>query len=70
MATTYSDCLAVAKAELRAAKHLLDREIQDYPPPYSACDEQYNHLLCERRRISRLLNEFEAAYRVPTPRAP
>ena len=70
MTTTFSECLSVAHAELTAAKKLINREIAAYPPPYSACDVQYNHLLSERRRVGRLLQEFKAEFRVPTPRAP
>jgi len=70
MTVSFSDCMQVAHCELVTAKQLLDREIADYPPPYSACDAQYNHLLAERRRVTRLLQEFSAEVHVPTPRAP
>lgn len=70
MGTTFSDCILVANAELKAARRMLDQEISDYPPPYSACDAQYNHLLSERRRVGRVLQDLSADFRVPTPRAP
>lgn len=67
---TYSDCLSVARAELAAARRLLDAEIRDYPTPISGCDAQFNHLLAERQRITEALAQLDASVFVPTPRTP
>lgn len=70
MGPTFADRVRAAQAELKAARALLSREISAYPPPYSACDQQYNHLLSERRRISGALRELTPEIHIPTPRAP
>jgi lipase chaperone LimK len=70
MQTSFSECVVLAKAELEAARQLLAREISAYPSPFSACDQQYNYLLAERRRIEGALSELATDFHIPTPRAP
>lgn len=70
MQTSFSECVLVARAELEAARRLLAREISAYPSPFSGCDQQYNHLLSERRRIEGALSELATEFHIPTPRAP
>ena len=56
-------------------RHLEDRkaqlfeEIGNYPPPIPACDQQFNHLLEERARISRELNRVAALCQRGPPKA-
>lgn len=70
MTQSYSDCLAVARAELSTALRLLQAEISAYPTPISGCDAQFNFLLAERTRVSEALGRLDASVFVPTPRMP
>lgn len=47
------------KQHLEEEKRRIYDEIRNYPPPIPACDAQFNHLLEERRKISRELTELE-----------
>lgn len=47
------------KQHLEEEKRRIYDEIRNYPPPIPACDAQFNHLLEERRKISRELAELE-----------
>ena len=70
MEETYAECVIAARAELRAARHLLSAEISAYPTPISGCDAQFNHLLAERTRVTDALSQLDASIFVPTPRMP
>ena len=58
-ATTFHECRSLAQAELKAARSLLSMEISRYPTPIAGCDCQFNHLLAERRQISKALCALE-----------
>lgn len=47
------------RQHLEEEKRRIYDEIRNYPPPIPACDAQFNHLLEERRKISRELAELE-----------
>lgn len=64
----YDTLRARAVAALRAARSRLVDDISAYPAPISGCDAQFNHLLAERRRLSRAIGALEAEVFVPTPR--
>jgi vacuolar-type H+-ATPase subunit I/STV1 len=51
---------AASPAALRQALARLDAEIRAYPTPIPRCDAQFNHLLEERDRIRRLLEEVSS----------
>ena len=65
---TYDECLAVAAAELKIARQLIQDEIRDYPTPVSGCDAQYNHLVGQRSAISDALTALNELPIVATPR--
>ncbi|MEX0678269.1 MAG: hypothetical protein WD063_14405 [Pirellulales bacterium] len=46
------------KIELEGAKSRIYEEIRSYPPPITACDEQFDRLLEEREKISRELERM------------
>ena len=46
------------KVLLENEKRRIYDEIRSYPPPIAGCDQQYNHLLEERTRISQELNRM------------
>ncbi|WP_170756146.1 hypothetical protein [Ruegeria lacuscaerulensis] len=64
----YSECLAIARQELRLAQSALRRDIADYPTPIAGCDEQFNHLLDQSERVRNALAALDACHFVPTPR--
>ncbi|WP_170480767.1 hypothetical protein [Ruegeria arenilitoris] len=66
--TDYSECLMIARQELRLAQAALRRDMADYPTPIAGCDEQFNHLLDQSQRIRNALAALEAPQFVPTPR--
>ncbi len=41
------------------------KEIRSYPPPITACDEQFNYLLEQRAQVSRELARMDEAARTP-----
>ena len=45
---------------LTAVRASLAAEIRSYPTPIPRCDAQFNHLVEQRDRLSRLLNELDA----------
>ena len=47
------------RTELEQEKNRIYELIRTYPPPITACDEQFDHLLGERERITRELDRFE-----------
>ena len=51
---------AASPAALRETLARLDAEIRAYPTPIPRCDAQFNHLIEERDRIRRLLEEAAA----------
>ena len=51
---------AASAAALRETLARLDTEIRAYPTPIPRCDAQFNHLMEERGRIRRLLEELTA----------
>ncbi len=64
----YSECLDIARQELRLAQSALRRDIADYPTPIAGCDEQFNHLLDQRERVRNALDALDTRHFVPTPR--
>ncbi|MEX0278510.1 MAG: hypothetical protein AB3N19_13405 [Ruegeria sp.] len=64
----YSECLEIARQELKLAQTALRRDIADYPTPIAGCDEQFNHLLDQRERVRNALAALEVRHFVPTPR--
>ncbi|WP_170465360.1 hypothetical protein [Ruegeria arenilitoris] len=64
----YSECLDIARQELRLAQAALRRDISDYPTPIAGCDEQFNHLLDQRERVRNALEALDTRHFVPTPR--
>ena len=65
---TYKNCLTVARAEMQAARQLLQDEMRAYPTPVSGCDAQYNHMVGVRGAISEALRSLEELPFVATPR--
>jgi hypothetical protein len=49
-----------AKQALQGRRAELDALIGAYPPPITACDAQFNHLLEQRREIGHELARLEA----------
>jgi hypothetical protein len=47
---------------LTGVRALLADEIRGYPTPIPRCDAQFNHLVEQRERLSRLLTDLEAAF--------
>lgn len=43
----------------------VQEEIASYPPPITACDAQFNHLLEQRTRISRALTRMADLAQIP-----
>lgn len=68
MTNDYSECLDIARQELRLARHALRDEILNYPTPIAGCDEQFNHLLVQSQRVRNALDALDAQLFVPTPR--
>lgn len=66
----YSECLDIARQELKLAQAALRRDMADYPTPIAGCDEQFNHLLDQSERVRNALAALEAPYFIPTPRRP
>ncbi len=64
-ATIAPDRLEALSLELKAwldgARTTTAREIRSYPTPIPRCDAQFNHLVEQRDRLSRLLNDLDAA---------
>ena len=54
------DTRNTSAAGLRETLARLDAEIRAYPTPIPRCDAQFNHLMEERDRIRRLLEEIAA----------
>jgi hypothetical protein len=52
---------AELKDHLESARRAILEEIRHYPPPIAACDQQFNHLLEQRDRISGELGRLAAA---------
>jgi hypothetical protein len=46
---------------LSGTRAVLADEIRSYPTPIPRCDAQFNHLIEQRGRLSRLLTDLEAA---------
>ncbi len=49
------------KVELEGAKNRIYEQIRSYPPPITACDEQFEYLLEQRQEISRELERMHEA---------
>jgi len=64
----YSECLDIARQELRLAAAALRRDMAAYPTPIAGCDEQFNHLLEQSQRIRNALTALETPHFVATPR--
>ncbi len=65
---TYSECLDIARQELKLAQAALRRDMAEYPTPIAGCDEQFNHLLDQIERVRNALAALDAPHFVPTPR--
>jgi len=65
---SYETVLAEALAQLQVAQALLTQEITKYPTPISGCDAQFNHLLSDRKRISKATQALNDIPFIPTPR--
>ncbi len=70
MNDSFKACMIAARAEFKAAKQLIQREISSYPAPIAGCDVQFNGLLADRQRISAALQSLDEVVFVPTPRTP
>jgi hypothetical protein len=46
---------------LTRVRETLAAEIRSYPTPIPRCDAQFNHLVEQRARLSRLLSDLDAA---------
>ncbi|NOD65626.1 MULTISPECIES: hypothetical protein [unclassified Ruegeria] len=64
----YSECLDIARQELKLAQAALRRNMAEYPTPIAGCDEQFNHLLDQSQRVRNALAALEAPNFIPTPR--
>lgn len=64
----FSECLDIARQELRLAQSVLRRDIADYPTPIAGCDEQFNRLLDQSERVRNALAALDTCHFVPTPR--
>lgn len=64
----YSECLDIARQELKLAQSVLRRDMAQYPTPIAGCDVQFNHLLDQSERIRNALAALDAPNFVPTPR--
>ncbi len=64
----YSECLDIARQELKLAQAALRRNMAEYPTPIAGCDEQFNHLLDQSERVRNALAALEVPHFVPTPR--
>jgi hypothetical protein len=51
------------RAYLENKKARIYEEIRNYPRPIPGCDQQFNHLLEERARVARELNQIDEAFR-------
>ena len=47
----------------------VQEEIASYPPPITACDAQFNHLLEQRTRVARELTRMANLDQTPSPEA-
>ena len=63
----YSECLDIARQELKLAQAALRRDMADYPTPIAGCDAQFNHLLDQSERVRNALAALDAPHFVPTP---
>jgi uncharacterized coiled-coil DUF342 family protein len=50
------------RTDLENERRRIQKEISTYPPPITACDQQFNHLLEERSRISHELTRLHEAF--------
>lgn len=66
----FEDCILAARAELAAARQILNAEITNYPSPIAGCDAQFNHLLAERQKVLAAIKSLDDFVFVPTPRSP
>lgn len=64
----YTECLEIARQELRLAGSVLRKEISNYPTPIAGCDVQFNHLLVQSERVRNALEALDGELFVPTPR--
>jgi hypothetical protein len=51
------------RAILEDKKARIYEEIRNYPRPIPGCDQQFNHLLEQRTRVARDLNQIDEAFR-------
>jgi hypothetical protein len=55
-----ADAWAAVRAHLEAQRRAVLRQIAQYPPPITACDAQFNHLLELRDGLAAELRRLEA----------
>lgn len=56
------------RRRLESLKASINREIRSYPPPIAGCDQQFNKLLDDRRRVTQELRRLDDLYRQGTVR--
>lgn len=57
-----------ARTELELALQLLQTQIRSYPTPIAGCDEQFNFLLSESKKVRAALVALDQSMFVATPR--
>jgi transposase len=55
-----ADPCAAIRAHLQTVRARIFEQVRSYPPPITACDAQFNHLLEERERIAAELRRLDA----------
>lgn len=68
MPDTHTALIDSATADLTHALMLIKQELRAYPTPISGCDQQYMHLLSERRRLEIALDALRRRPFVASPR--
>lgn len=66
--TAPSAAWAALRSHLETLRAGVLAEIRGYPPPITACDAQFNHLLERRSRLQEALRTVEAAMNAPEAR--
>jgi hypothetical protein len=65
----FKDHMLNARANLDLAHQILKSEITNYPTPIAGCDEQFNFLLSESKKVKVALGSLDQSVFVPTPRS-
>jgi hypothetical protein len=48
----------MVKDQLEVERHRIFEEIRSYPPPITACDQQFNYLLSQRESIAHEIRQL------------